>query len=90
MALASDLAAGAEHTKDSVGNVKKAIHVVVRKEGEWKDGHFKNARHLALSHLKAGEPAEKAQVDRTAWEDSLSSLRLGEAVSRRGGLAQKQ
>lgn len=55
----------AEHTTDSVETVKKAVAdgkallVDVREEGEWKDGHLKDAKHLALSDLKAGVPAEK-------------------------------
>jgi rhodanese-related sulfurtransferase len=42
-------------------NVKdgKAVLVDVREADEWKDGHLKDARHLALSDLKAGVPAER-------------------------------
>ena len=65
MCVLSAAATAADHTTDSLETVKKpvsggkAILVDVREEGEWKDGHIKNARHLALSDLKAGIPAEK-------------------------------
>ena len=55
----------AEHTTDTNETVKKnvtdgkAVLVDVREAAEWKDGHLKDARHLALSDLKAGVPAEK-------------------------------
>ena len=55
----------AEHTKDTTAEVKKAVEddkavlVDVREAGEWKDGHLKGAKHLALSDLKAGIPADK-------------------------------
>lgn len=58
-------APAAEHTTDTLEAVKKAVAdrkaliVDVREEGEWKDGHLKDAKHLALSDLKTGVPAEK-------------------------------
>jgi phage shock protein E len=58
-------AAAADHTTDSLDTVKKAVAdgkavlVDVREEGEWADGHLKAARHLALSDLKAGVPADR-------------------------------
>jgi rhodanese-related sulfurtransferase len=61
----SVVAIAAEHTKDSLDTVKKsvaegrAILVDVREADEWKDGHLKDARHLALSEIKAGVPAER-------------------------------
>lgn len=61
----SSAATAADHTTDSLETVKKAVSggkailVDVREEGEWKDGHVKGARHLALSELKAGVPDEK-------------------------------
>ena len=54
----------ADHTTDSLDTVKKsvadgkAVLVDVREESEWKDGHLKDAKHLALSDLKAGVPAD--------------------------------
>jgi phage shock protein E len=36
-----------------------AVLVDVREAGEWQDGHLKDAKHLALSDLRAGVPAEK-------------------------------
>jgi rhodanese-related sulfurtransferase len=58
------IAGAAEHTTDGLETVKKsvgdgkAVLVDVREESEWKDGHLKDARHLALSNLKAGVPAD--------------------------------
>jgi rhodanese-related sulfurtransferase len=55
----------ADHTTDTLDTVKKAVAdgkavlVDVREAGEWKDGHLKAAKHLALSDLKAGVPADK-------------------------------
>ena len=55
----------ADHTTDSLDTVKKAVAdgkavlVDVREDSEWKDGHLKVARHLALSDLKAGVPADR-------------------------------
>jgi rhodanese-related sulfurtransferase len=58
----------ADHTTDSLDVVKKnvtagkAVIVDVREAGEWGDGHLKGARHVALSDLKAGVPAEKLRA----------------------------
>jgi rhodanese-related sulfurtransferase len=58
-------AGAAEHTTDSLDTVKKsvadgtAVLVDVREPDEWKDGHLKAARHLALSDPKAGVPADR-------------------------------
>jgi rhodanese-related sulfurtransferase len=55
----------ADHTTDSLDSVKeavadgKAVLVDVREADEWKDGHLTDAKHLALSDLKAGIPADK-------------------------------
>jgi phage shock protein E len=55
----------ADHTTDSLDAVKKAmadgkaVLVDVREDSEWADGHLKDARHMALSDLKAGVPADK-------------------------------
>jgi rhodanese-related sulfurtransferase len=62
--LFGGLASGAEHTADTLDTVKKnvqggkAILVDVREADEWQDGHVKGARHVALSELKKGVPAE--------------------------------
>lgn len=58
-------ACAAEHTTDGLETVKKnvkdgkAVLVDVREADEWKDGHLKNAKHLALSDLKKGVPDEQ-------------------------------
>lgn len=54
----------AEHTADTPEAVKKAVAagkavlVDVREADEWKDGHLKDAKHVALSDLKTGIPAD--------------------------------
>lgn len=64
-ALAGALAA--QHTADNLDTVKKALSdgkavlVDVRESDEWKDGHIKGAKHLALSDLKAAGGADKAK-----------------------------
>ena len=63
--VAVGLACAAEHTTDTPETVKKAIAdgkavlVDVREADEWKNGHLRDAKHLALSDLKAGVPEEK-------------------------------
>ena len=70
MALVSTMAfalsaCSADHTRDTLVEVKKAIKddkailIDVREADEWKDGHVDNAKHLALSELKEGVTAEK-------------------------------
>ncbi len=55
----------ADHTTDTLETIKKtlkekkAVIVDVREASEWEDGHLKVARHVPLSDLKAGIPAEK-------------------------------
>lgn len=59
------VACAADHTTDTLDAVKKgvadkkAVLVDVREEGEWKDGHLKDATLLPLSGLKAGVSAER-------------------------------
>ena len=56
------IACAAEHTTDTLDAIKKnvsdgkAVLVDVRETDEWKDGHLKGARHVALSDLKKGVP----------------------------------
>ena len=63
--LIAGVVCAADHTTDSLDTVKKnvaggkAVLVDVREAGEWKDGHLKTAKHLALSDLKAGVPADQ-------------------------------
>jgi phage shock protein E len=58
----------AEHTKDSLSEVKKAVEsekavlIDVREIDEWNDGHLKLAKHLALSDLQKGVPADKLKT----------------------------
>jgi rhodanese-related sulfurtransferase len=53
----------ADHTKDSLDTVKKAVAenkavlVDVREKGEWNNGHIKDATSLPLSMLRAGTKA---------------------------------
>lgn len=65
----------AEHTKDSLDTVKravaekKAILVDVREEEEWKQGHVVGARLLPLSVLEKGVKAE--DVAKIIPEDTI-------------------
>jgi rhodanese-related sulfurtransferase len=65
MLFATCAAVAADHTTDTLETVKKnvkdgkAVLVDVREADEWKDGHLKEAKHIALSDLKAGVDAEK-------------------------------
>lgn len=55
----------AEHTKDSLDIVKKAVAgnkavlLDVREKAEWDDGHLRDARFLALSDLRRGVKADE-------------------------------
>ena len=57
-------ATGADHTKDTLDTVKKAVAdekavlLDVREKSEWDDGHLKDAKLLPLSALKAEPKAE--------------------------------
>lgn len=59
---------GAEHTKETPAEVKKAVEdgkavlIDVREAGEWQDGHIQNAQHLPLSEIKSGLSAEKLKT----------------------------
>lgn len=61
-------AMAADHTKDKLDDVKKAVAddkavlIDVREADEWKDCHLKGAKHLALSDLKAGVPSDKLKT----------------------------
>ena len=67
--LVALVASAAEHTKDSLDQVKKALAddkavlIDVREVDEWKEGHLKDATNLPLSELskalKSGEVAKK-------------------------------
>lgn len=65
----ASLACGADHTKDSLDTVKKALAdgkavlIDVREQSEWDAGHLKDARLLPLSALQAGaRPEDVAQA----------------------------
>lgn len=86
----------ADHTTDTLDTVKanvaagKAILVDVREEGEWKDGHLKGARHLALSELKAGVPAEKLKNALPAGKVVYLHCASGRRCLKAGELLKKQ
>ncbi len=75
------VACAAEHTTDGLDTVKKAVAdgkavlVDVREADEWKDGHLKDAKHVALSDLKAGVPDEK--LKKTLPAGSIVYLHCG-------------
>jgi rhodanese-related sulfurtransferase len=66
--VVTSAAVAADHTTDSLDTVKKAVAegkavlVDVREADEWADGRLKDAKHLALSDLKAGVQAEKLKA----------------------------
>ena len=69
LAIVNSPARAAEHTKDSLETVKKAVAeekailLDVREKSEWDDGHVKGAKHLPLSLLKAGaKPDAVAEI----------------------------
>jgi phage shock protein E len=69
LSLAGVAALGAEHTKDSLETVrraladKKAILLDVREQAEWNEGHLRDAKLLPLSVLNEGADAQTlAQV----------------------------
>lgn len=67
MAALGQSVCAADHTKDTPADVKKAIAdgkavlIDVREADEWKEGHLKDARHLALSEIRNGVNAERLQ-----------------------------
>lgn len=77
----SSMACGAEHTKDTLEAVKKnikdgkAVLVDVREADEWKDGHLKDAKLLALSDLKKGIPTE--ELNKTLPKGGIVYLHCG-------------
>lgn len=76
--------AEAEHTKDSLDTVKKAVTdgkavlIDVREKSEWDDGHLKDAKLLPLSTLKAGAKAE--DLARVVPKDKVVYLHCGSGV----------
>jgi phage shock protein E len=58
-------ALSAEHTKDSLDTVKKAVAddkavlLDVREKAEWEQGHLRDAKFLALSALRRGISADE-------------------------------
>lgn len=58
----------AEHTKDSLDTVKKAVAenkavlLDVREKAEWDDGHLRDAKSLALSSLRGVKADDLARV----------------------------
>jgi phage shock protein E len=71
----------AEHTKDSLDDVKKnitdnkAVLVDVREQAEWEDGHLDGAVLVPLSDLKKGEKADSLPKDRIVYAHCASGKR---------------
>lgn len=65
----------AEHTKDSLDTVKKAVAdnkavlLDVREKAEWERGHLRDAKFLALSALRRGVKAD--ELDRLLPKDKV-------------------
>lgn len=87
----------AEHTKDTLDDVKKALAddkavlLDVREKSEWDEGHLKDARLLPLSTLK-GEPkaedvarvAPKAKLIYCHCAAGVRSLKAADALKKLG------
>lgn len=90
------LAGAAEHTKDSLSDVKKniddekAILVDVREQKEWDSGHIEDAVFLPLSSLRDGvskdelKPLPKDQVLYLHCRSGGRCLVAGEILKRHG------
>jgi len=71
----------AEHTKDSLDDVKKnvsdqkAVLVDVREQSEWDDGHLDGATLVPLSALKKGEQADSLPKDRIIYAHCAAGKR---------------
>ena len=80
----SSLATGADHTKDTLDTVKKAVAdekavlLDVREKSEWDDGHLKDAKLLPLSVLKADPKAE--DVAKIIPKDKIVYCHCGSGV----------
>ncbi len=74
----------ADHTKDTLPDVKKAVAdgkavlLDVREKSEWDDGHLKDAKLLPLSVLKDGAKAEN--VARIVPKDKIVYCHCGSGV----------
>lgn len=61
-------ASAADHTKDKVEDVKKAVEsmeailIDVREESEWQDGHLVAAKHLPLSEISNNPSLDKLKA----------------------------
>jgi len=81
LAVLSSQATAAEHTKDTLDTVKKALAddkavlLDVREKSEWDDGHLKDAKLLPLSVLKEGAKAE--DVAKVAPKDKIIYCHCG-------------
>lgn len=68
MGCAAMLGFAAEHTKDSLDAVKKAVAdnkavlLDVREKDEWDNGHLRDAKFLALSDLRGAKADDLAKV----------------------------
>jgi rhodanese-related sulfurtransferase len=90
-------ARSAEHTKDTVETIKKAVAddkavlLDVREKSEWDDGHLKDAKLLPLSALKAGAKVEdvakilpKDKIVYCHCASGIRSLKAADALQKLG------
>jgi rhodanese-related sulfurtransferase len=97
MAQLVSTARSAEHTKDTVEAIKKAmaddkaVLLDVREKSEWDDGHLKNAKLLPLSVLKAVAKAEdvakivpKDKIVYCHCASGIRSLKAADALQKLG------
>jgi rhodanese-related sulfurtransferase len=96
LCFVSGVVCAADHTTDTLEMVKKsvtdgkAVLVDVREASEWKDGHLKDAKHLALSDLKVGVPADKLKMTLPAGSVVYLHCASGRRVLAAADLLKKQ
>ncbi|MSR55771.1 MAG: rhodanese-like domain-containing protein [Gemmataceae bacterium] len=84
-------ARAADHTKDTLDAVKKAVAdnkavlLDVREKSEWDDGHLKDAKLLPLSVLTAGPKAEDVAKIGPKDKIVLLPLPIGSPILEGGG-----
>jgi phage shock protein E len=82
------ICSGAEHTKDSLDEVKrslsekKAILIDVREQKEWDNGHLQDARLLPLSQLRqiSKDSALQQKLEKDLPKDRIIYCHCGSGV----------
>jgi phage shock protein E len=82
------ICSGAEHTKDSLDEVKqnlsekKAILIDVREQKEWNNGHLQDARLLPLSQLRqiSKDSALQQKLEKDLPKDRIIYCHCGSGI----------